>query len=122
MELPGLTLAPFDLEVETAKFDLVLNFAEGADALHGEIRYDTDLFDPATVVRLAGHFTALLDRWIEEPERRLSDLSLLSEGERHQLLVEWNPGMAADRAALPPPALRGAGGPEPGRRGRLGRR
>jgi amino acid adenylation domain-containing protein len=96
LELPGLTLAPFEADVETARFDLSVLLFEGMDGVGGAFRYDADLFDPTTVERLAGHFTTLLQGWIDEPGRPLADLPLLGDGERHQLLVEWNPGMTAE--------------------------
>ena len=40
--------------------------------------------------RLLGHWEALLEGAVADPGRRLSELPLLSEVERHQILVEWN--------------------------------
>ncbi|MBI4524484.1 MAG: amino acid adenylation domain-containing protein [Deltaproteobacteria bacterium] len=39
---------------------------------------------------MLGHFHTLLKGIVANPEQRLSDLPLLTEPERHQLLVEWN--------------------------------
>jgi surfactin family lipopeptide synthetase A len=75
---------------ETAKFDLTLELVETADGLSGKVEYATDLFVAATITRLIGHFQTLLEGIIANPEARLSDLPLLTESERHQLLVEWN--------------------------------
>ncbi len=91
LELPGLTLIPFAANVEAAKFDLVVNLFKVEEDLGGAFHYDTDLFDDPTVARLAAQFTTLLDAWIDQPGRRLSEVSLLTPAERHQLLVEWNP-------------------------------
>ncbi|HEY0556713.1 MAG TPA: amino acid adenylation domain-containing protein, partial [Thermoanaerobaculia bacterium] len=89
--LPGLALEPFGGGVEAAKFDLVLDLFEGAGSVAGALRYDSDLFDDSTVARLAGHFSNLLEAWIDAPDRRLSGLPLLSAAERRQLLEVWNP-------------------------------
>jgi amino acid adenylation domain-containing protein len=94
LDLPGLTLTPFEAGIEVAKFDLVLDLFEAAGSVAGALRYDSDLFDDSTIARLSGHFTTLLAAWIDEPGTRLSDLPLLTTAERHQLLVEWNPGPA----------------------------
>jgi amino acid adenylation domain-containing protein len=75
---------------ETAKFDLTLELVETPDGLSGRVEYATDLFEAATITRLIGHFQTLLKGIIADPETRLSDLPLLTESERHQLLVEWN--------------------------------
>ncbi len=52
--------------------------------------YSTDLFDAATIERLVGHFVTLLEGIVADPDQRISELPLLTEPERHQLLVEWN--------------------------------
>ena len=91
-EAGGLAMAPFEREIETAKFDLSVQLFDDDGAVSGSLSYDADLFDPATVARLGGHFAALAEAWVEEPDRRLSELPRLSGPERHQLLAEWNPG------------------------------
>ncbi len=92
LDLPGLSLAPFDCKTEGAKFDLVVNLGERDSGVEGELRYDADLFDGPTIERLAGHFERLLATWAADPDRPLSALSLLSAAERQQLLAEWNVG------------------------------
>ena len=54
------------------------------------ITYDGERFDGATIGRMLGHFRALLEGMVANPQQRLSELRLLSEVERHQMLVEWN--------------------------------
>ena len=90
LELPGLTLSPLEMDNETAKFDLTLSMIEGEGGLRGSIEYNTDLFEEATIERMLGHYETLLEGIVADPEQQLSHLPLLTEGERHQLLVEWN--------------------------------
>ncbi len=90
LELPEVTPEPQELDPGTAKFDLTLNLEETEDALGGWWEYSTELFDAATIVRMAGHYLRLLEGIVERGERRLGELPLLGEGERQQLLVEWN--------------------------------
>ncbi|MER7516474.1 amino acid adenylation domain-containing protein [Streptomyces sp. NPDC126499] len=54
----------------TSKFDLTWSVFEGADGgeLRGEAEYDTDLFDPGTVRRLAADYAALLDAALTDPD------------------------------------------------------
>jgi amino acid adenylation domain-containing protein len=89
VELPGLTLRPFEGDSEAAHFDLTLQIADTEHGLTAALVYNTDLFEAATISRMLGHFRTLLDGIVANPERRLSDLPLLTETERQKLLVEW---------------------------------
>ncbi|MBL0696563.1 non-ribosomal peptide synthase/polyketide synthase, partial [Comamonas sp. JC664] len=90
LDLPRLALRPFALDSGVSKFDLSLSLTEGNGALEGVIDYSSDLFDAATVQRMAAHFQALLETIIANPERTVSSLSFLSGSERQQLLSAWN--------------------------------
>ncbi len=105
-ELAGLRMSRIEGGGGISKFDLTLGFADGrtGDGLRGWIEYNTDLFDAATVERLAGHFEELLGGVAGAPGRRVSELPLLRAEERAQLLAGWN-----DTAA---PYEREAGLPE----------
>jgi non-ribosomal peptide synthetase component F len=63
---------------------------DSSEGISGFVVYSTDLFDAATITRMLGHFQTLLEGIVANPEQRLADLPILSEAERHQLLVEWN--------------------------------
>ncbi|MBW4548499.1 MAG: amino acid adenylation domain-containing protein [Symplocastrum torsivum CPER-KK1] len=90
LEVPGLSLTHWDVETKTAKFDLNLLMEETEQGLKGRWEYKTDLFDAATITRMTGHFQTLLEAIATNPEQHILELPLLSEAERHQLLVEWN--------------------------------
>ncbi|MBD1943541.1 amino acid adenylation domain-containing protein [Coleofasciculus sp. FACHB-712] len=90
LQLPGLSLSLLEVETGTAKFDLTLEITDTEQGLTGSLEYNTDLFDEATITRMLGHFQTLLEGIVANPDRRLSDLPLLMEAERYQLLVEWN--------------------------------
>ena len=90
IELPSLTLSTLESDSGTAKFDLTLYMAETASGMIGSVEYNTDLFEPQTIQRLAEHFQRLLAGIVANPEQRLEELPLLSEAEQQQLLVEWN--------------------------------
>ncbi|MEP0858563.1 amino acid adenylation domain-containing protein [Trichocoleus sp. DQ-U1] len=79
-----------EVETGTAKFDLTLEITDTEEGLTGSLEYNTDLFDEATITRMLGHFQTLLEGIVANPDCRLSDLPLLTEAERYQLLVEWN--------------------------------
>ena len=87
---PAWRLTQLDVETGTAKFDLYLELDDRPEGMIGRFLYRTDLFEPATIARMAGHFRSLVDAIVADPDRRLSALPLLTPAERQQLLVEWN--------------------------------
>ena len=90
LELPGLSLRPMGLDRGATPFDLILSMEDTEEGLSGWLEYNTDLFDGATIARTAGHLQTLLEGMVGNPEQRLSELPLLTEAERRQMLVDWN--------------------------------
>jgi amino acid adenylation domain-containing protein len=90
LELPGLSLSPIEIRTGTTHFDLTLHIVDTEQGLAGTLAYNSDLFEAVTITRMLGHFRTLLEAAAAAPERRLSDLPLLTETEREQLLVSWN--------------------------------
>jgi amino acid adenylation domain-containing protein len=90
IEIGELELESLALEQRVAQFDLTLMMAEVDGALSASWQYNTDLFDAATIARMAEHFQTLLEGAIANPQQCISNLPLLTDAERHQLLVEWN--------------------------------
>jgi amino acid adenylation domain-containing protein len=90
MDLDGIQIQPFDSVPDVAKFDLSLSFQELEVGLGGSIEYSVDLFDDSTIDRMVGHIETLFGAILAKPEQRVSELPLLTEIERRQLLVEWN--------------------------------
>jgi amino acid adenylation domain-containing protein len=89
-KLTGLEMRPLEVESGVAKFDLTLSLSESAAGLWGALEYNADLFDEETARRMTRHFERLLEEMVSKPERRVSELELLAEGERRQLVEEWN--------------------------------
>src|SRR5262249_16689707 len=88
--LPGVRVAPLKRDYDTAKFDLSLFMSERDDRLSCWLEYNTDLFTTASVDRLLGHFGSLLESIVANPDRLISQMPLLSERERQEVLVDWN--------------------------------
>ena len=99
-----LSLSPLDLPqagTGTAKFELALGFADTPSGFLGSLEYSVDLFDEATIDRLARHYETVLGGMVADPEGRLSRLSLLSEDERRLVAEEWS-GSGELLAGSPP--------------------
>jgi natural product biosynthesis luciferase-like monooxygenase protein len=88
--LGELPLESIGVKQRAAQFDLTLVMAEVGGGLSASLQYNTDLFDPATITRVAGHIQTLLKEIVAAPDLPVSTLSLLTDSERHCLLVEWN--------------------------------
>ena len=85
-----LEIASMTSETLTAKFDMTLEIVEHADHLSGAIEYNTDLFDAATVARMAGHLRTVLEGIVADPAAPLSRVPLMEAAERQRVLVDWN--------------------------------
>ncbi|MCC6780505.1 MAG: non-ribosomal peptide synthetase, partial [Hyphomicrobiales bacterium] len=77
-------------EQRGAPLDLSLMLSEGSRSISGYLQYATRLFRADTIERMAGHLRVLLDAVASDSDVQLSQLPLLTESERHQILAEWN--------------------------------
>jgi amino acid adenylation domain-containing protein len=84
-----LNVSVLETESVVAKFDLTLSMEESAQGLVGELEYNTDLFESATIERLIGHWQTLLTSLVDNSQQPIHELPLLTEAERQQLLA-WN--------------------------------
>ena len=87
----------FDLQVEvnlnpngSSKFDLFFNVTDTPTGLLVDCEYNPDLFEQHTIKRWTEYYQTLLSGVAANPESRSSELPLMSEAERFQLLSGWN--------------------------------
>ncbi|HMC03847.1 MAG TPA: condensation domain-containing protein, partial [Actinomycetota bacterium] len=85
--------------IETTNYPLSLVASPGR-RLSVLLGYDPDLFDAATIERMAGHLTRVLETVAADPTTPLDRIDILSEEERRRVLVAWN-----DTERAVPPAL-----------------
>ncbi len=90
MAWPKLKLQFVDCETDTAKFDLTMVLQVTERGLVAQAEYNRDLFETSTINRLLEHFEILLAGIATNPKSRLSELPLLGEAERRQVVVDWN--------------------------------
>ncbi|WGP13925.1 non-ribosomal peptide synthetase/type I polyketide synthase [Streptomyces sp. SH5] len=94
----GYRLEYIELPEEEGQFDITLSAYEdeAEGRFHCVFKYNTDLFLPETMRRMAAHYTRLLDRMTRAPgEQPASRLAMLGDRERERLVGEWS------RPALP---------------------
>jgi acyl transferase domain-containing protein/acyl-CoA synthetase (AMP-forming)/AMP-acid ligase II/alpha-ketoglutarate-dependent taurine dioxygenase len=90
--LPGLALSFEELDRGMpVKHDLTVYVRDAARGLEVTFAYRLDLYNAATMARIAGAFTALLRAVVDEPEARLSRLKSFPKGERRSTMSEFKP-------------------------------
>ncbi|WP_218081854.1 condensation domain-containing protein [Anthocerotibacter panamensis] len=83
----GPRFTPLEFENNTAKFDLSLAMVETDQGLEAALQYNTDLFTQATIERLAGHLSTLIQSALDHPDQPIHALTLLPAPERAALLA-----------------------------------
>ena len=87
----GLRVSVQPHETETAKFDLTLSVSPSSTGgLALVFEYSTDLFERASIERMAAHYRVLLEDAVARPDTRLSELAATTREERRRLLIDWN--------------------------------
>ena len=81
LEFHDLTVSPFELDTGTAKFDLTLYLRETGDGLTATLNYNTDLFEANTISRMLGHFHAILEGIVAQPDKYFATLPLVTDSE-----------------------------------------
>ncbi|WP_147068854.1 non-ribosomal peptide synthetase [Microcystis aeruginosa] len=85
-----LPMEPYLLGQRGGHLDLSLMVREAKGVIEPCWQYNTDLFDAATIERMAKHFVRLLNSIVLNPQQPISQLLMLTEVEQQQLLFEWN--------------------------------
>jgi natural product biosynthesis luciferase-like monooxygenase protein/FkbM family methyltransferase len=88
-KLPDLTVIPIETDFVMAPVELTLNLSETTQGF-GAFIYNTDIFEEATIDRMAAHYKSVLQRLVAHPDRRISSHSILTQADRQQILEDWN--------------------------------
>ncbi len=89
-EVAGLSFAPVEFESRSCRCDLTVSMSEVNGRLQALVEYSTDLFEAATISRMMGHFTNLLESIVTDPEQCVGELRMLDVEEERQVITEWN--------------------------------
>ncbi|HDT6612198.1 TPA: amino acid adenylation domain-containing protein [Bacillus paranthracis] len=71
---------------KVARFDLTLHVFEDEDQMKIFFEYNTDLFDESTIMRWQNHFETLLQEIVSNPTKRISELNILTNEEKYEIL------------------------------------
>ena len=95
MNFNGTIVEPYVLHRQAAQFDWTLALGEVDERIAILIRYNTDLFDRATMERMLCHLHALSSAIVEDPDRPLSTYALASQAEM-QKIISMSQGLASE--------------------------
>jgi len=90
MQLEGIDIQPAEIHGGVEKFDLTVSAEEKPEGLSIYWSYNTDIYNQDTIERMTRHYQVLLQQIVAQPDKPISDYELLTPGERHQLLFDWN--------------------------------
>ncbi|PHM70060.1 non-ribosomal peptide synthetase [Xenorhabdus kozodoii] len=100
--LPNITIREMNLAENSSHFDLSLAISDTEQGLVGGLEYASDLFDHASVERIAGYLQTLLTAMVEDDAQPVENLPLLQPDQRTQLLVDFN-AVDFNEVAFPSP-------------------
>ncbi len=89
-ESAGLSFSLIKQDICLAPFKLKLSCARFGNAISGELHYDAQVFERETIENFAGYFERFLLSVLQDPDREISAIDILSVDERQRLLVELN--------------------------------
>ncbi len=90
IHLPSLTIDVSPNPKARVNFDLFLNVIESPDGLRLDCDYNTDLFDSTTVQHWLDCYQTLLEGFVADASRLLTQTSCIPPNEREELLVRLN--------------------------------
>lgn len=88
--VPGLTIEQLELGDGTAQCPLTLSAIPAEGGLRVVTDYDRELFEPATITALLGHFGRLVELLPASPEVPVDVVPMLTSAERATIVVDWN--------------------------------
>jgi len=90
VEIPGLTVKPYPLTGDISKFDLHLTGIEAGERLYFTLAYNRALFKQETVEKFAEYFKKIVTLVLENPDRKLSQIELISGARQRQVQFQFN--------------------------------
>ena len=90
IESPDANWKIIEDDTDSSQLDLTMHVWEENGALTGAVTYSTDLFQGSTIRRFLNHFEILISAAINQPDRAISELPVMTADEEHQILVDWN--------------------------------
>jgi amino acid adenylation domain-containing protein len=90
IEIPGLELKPYPLEIPTSKFDITFNGIESEEGIHFTVEYCTKLFKKEIIERWTRYFNRVMTSILEDKEKKIGEIDIITDQERRKILFEFN--------------------------------
>lgn len=86
----GLSFEFQTIDLGIARMDLAMEVWPEKDTYHCHFEYSTDLFEKSFITAFQRHYVNILRHVVADPSQRIGDISILTDRERRQLLIDWN--------------------------------
>ncbi|BFH69022.1 hypothetical protein J27TS7_06760 [Paenibacillus dendritiformis] len=86
----GLEIEPYEFNNSISKFDLTLVAFEKEDQFHCMLEYATSLFKEQSMIIFERHFMQLIESIIGNPHKKLSEVSIITQSEKADILDVFN--------------------------------
>jgi amino acid adenylation domain-containing protein len=90
LSMPDLRLSSYNSSHSVSKFDISLTAAENDEQIFLTFEYSTELFKRETIDRFITYFQKIVATVVEDIDKKIGEIEILSNREKHQLLKEFN--------------------------------
>lgn len=90
LRLGELHLSHEGFQQHNAKFEITFFVSDTPQGLKVTVQYNTQLFNSASIARMAGHFSQLLQAVVHDPQQAIARLPMLGSMEEHDWLHRFN--------------------------------
>ncbi|RBW63437.1 non-ribosomal peptide synthetase, partial [Tenacibaculum sp. E3R01] len=88
-ESESLKIVGHDVSYTIAKFDLMLDVLD-SESIVLSLNYRTDLYSSSSIARFSGYLNKIIDSVLDNKEKQLKDIDILSTSEKDRLLLGLN--------------------------------
>ncbi len=89
-KIRDMVITPYNIRQETSQADISIETIEQEDKINLMFEYSSQLFREETMMRWLGYYEKILHEIIRNPNQRPGDIDIISEAEKHRLIVEFN--------------------------------
>ncbi len=101
MEIPAVKVIPHEYTPKVSKVDFTLEVKEVGSMIQLELEYCTALFARETMARFSRHFITALRHVVERSNMPLSELEIMADSEKKQVLERFNQPTVECQAVQP---------------------